>query len=208
MTSSSWLSQKQYYSVQFHAFAKSPHQILKILTHAYIYHNMNRDIWVTSTSYSQVSPPAINCLIQSSLQCPFHPTVCRESAARKALKLTITVTMVADGNTHAPELSKSLFLNIKVARVWWYNASIIKVARVWYKASIYTHLSLPVLGPICYPRLCGWGHPLVDARPFATFSTLSCSKQTQEVLDKQQMVRERKSVGNTSWLHNAKHRTS
>lgn len=77
MTSSSWLSQKQYYSVQFHAFAKSAHQILKILIHACIYHNMNQDIWMTSTSHSQISLQATNCLIQSSLQCLFHPTVCR-----------------------------------------------------------------------------------------------------------------------------------
>lgn len=35
---------EQYYFVKFHAFAKSTHQILKILTYACIYHNMSKDV--------------------------------------------------------------------------------------------------------------------------------------------------------------------
>lgn len=67
--------------------------------------------------------------------------------------------------------------------------------------------SLPVL--LCFPKvLATAGHLLGDSRPTChSFSTLGCSKQNQEVLDKKQMVREKKSAKDISVLHKAGHET-
>lgn len=53
-----------------------------------------------------------------------------------------------------------------------------------------------------------WRAPPGRLQAWHSFSTLDCSKETQEVLDKKQMVRERKSVHGTSLLYNARHATS
>lgn len=151
MTSTSWLSQKQYYSVQFHAFAKSTHQILKILIHACIYHNMNQDISVTRTSHSQISLQATNCLIQALCNACFIQLFVG-SAARKALKLTIIVTLGCWW-----KYARTRTLECPIGPVT--KKALIQIAlskQEYDKATL--HSPLPVLGPICCPSLC-WMRP-------------------------------------------------
>lgn len=167
---------------------------------------MNKHIWGTSTSQSKISVQATNCFIHSPLQCLFHSTqlfLGRVWPGRLGNQPPFELPWLLM-EAWVPQTLWVFYLSCDqkklLTQITFTKPQSTKKESQGYSTHIpaFCRSYLSPCSP-CWARPPpGWGQAHCHS-----FPTLDCSKQTQEVLDKRQMVRERKSVSNTSLLHNA-----